>query len=190
LRFQQRIAALHSFLLAMATLALLGGNMWLLYSLVFRDVNPVQSDRVISVSPDNRYLDRNRLREFRIIREVCSSRAQQVEVLRAWTELSTSVQSRPIVGFTSVYFDLPKGCQELVVVQAIPETLPPAKFVYEVAVRACNVLNHCVSRPLAPIPVTVVGGELWPARDPGLPPPLDRASRIAPRDGPVRDLTR
>jgi hypothetical protein len=190
LRFQQRVAAFHSFLLAMATLALLAGNMWLLYALVVQDVNPLERDRVVSVSPNDRYLDRGRLREFRIIREVCSSRSQQVEVLRAWTELSVAQQARPIVVFTSVYYDLVKGCHELTVVQAIPETLPPAKYMYEVAVRACNVLNHCLSRPLTPIPVTVVGGDLWPGRDPGYPPPMDRSLPIAPRAGPARDFVR
>jgi hypothetical protein len=92
-------------------------------------------------------------------------------VVRAWTEYTRGDQIRPIVVFSSLYYDLKKGCRQVQVVQPVPETLPPGRYFYDVGVRSCNAINRCVTRRLDSVPTTVVGG-MWPDVDVPLPPPM------------------
>lgn len=187
-RFQRIVADLYSVLLPLSVMVLLSGNVLLLWVAVFRDIDPVTSQRIVSVNPPDRYLDRERVREFKVTREICASRAQQVEVLRAWTEARGGDQVRPVVVFTSLFYELSKGCHLVDAVQTIPETLPPAQYIYAVSLRACNALNQCQNRYLDLIPVTVVGG-MWRNLDIPLPPPMQPGQPLATSPGPPRGFT-
>ena len=95
---------------------------------MIREIDPITSQRVISVEPENRHLDRSTVQDITITREICSRRAQQVDVLLAWTEARPEDQLRPIVAFTRFLRDLEKGCHPIVVTQPVPQALLPGRL--------------------------------------------------------------
>lgn len=182
---QSFVTGLYGLLMPLCVLVLLVANVMLLYVAVFRKIDPVTSHRVVSVEPANRYLDRNEIRDFKVVREICSSRPQQVEVVRSWTEARGSEQLRPIVVFTSLFYELKQGCHLAPTVQTVPETLPPGQYVYDVILRSCNALNQCQNRYLDPIPLAVVGG-MWRDADIPMPPAMSPPPPTLPSPGPSR----
>lgn len=154
------ISGLYGVLLPLAVLALLVGNGLLLWTAMIRKIDPIISNRIVSIEPDDLYLDRDRVRDFKITRELCSRRGQQVDVVGEWTEARFAGQPRPVVVSASATYELKKGCNMVAAERTVPETLPPGHYVYDVSLRACNVLKQCQSRHLDPIPFVVVGG-IW-----------------------------
>jgi hypothetical protein len=151
-------ASFYGVLLPLAVLMLLAGYAVLLWVAVVREIDPITSQRVVSVEPENRHLDRSTVQDITITREICSRRAQQVDVLLAWTEARPEGQPRPIVAFTRFLRDLEKGCHPIVVTQPVPHSLESGKYIYTVSSRACSPLNRCVERELEAIPFTVASG--------------------------------
>ena len=159
----------------LVTAALLGA----LFVVGLEPVNPVQSSRLASVDPPERVIDRDRRPDFTMEREICSSRDEQVQVLRSWTEITSGQEVRPTIAWSSSFFDVAAGCQRVVVTQGVPMALPPGQYVYEISLRACGLFGFCVEYALEPIPLALVGGRGWPKLDIGPPPALDGLRRTA-----------
>lgn len=167
-------------LLATAAGLLLGcGLLAVLWIAVFQRVDPVLRQSVVSVDPPDRVLDRDLDRPFRIVREVCSARDEQLQLTREWTDWLPGGGPRPVVLFTRLFTDLRAGCHLYPIEHPVSDKLPPGLYVYEATLRACNALNQCADHRLEPVAVAVTGGN-WPKGDVPPPPALPPAMRAAP----------
>lgn len=162
--------------LAVAALLAAAGLGGALLVISLEPINPIQRSKLLDVDPADRVIDRDERQDFFVVREVCSSRAETMEVVRAWTEVVPDGQVRPTMGGSVSYFDVSAGCSRVRIKQTVPMSLPPGQYVFEVGLRRCSRFGQCESHRLDVIPVALKNGPGWPKTD--VRPPSPRSDGV------------